>query len=441
MYFVVLELVKYVYLSRFIRHLGFVFSKLASRYSNIMEIIQDEAERILRKLNTVELNVIAEFLKIDKEAVEEKSKAEVLREIQAVLDGIEEDYQRKGVLQSLPIPGAHRAAYEKVFKEGNVQPIELKAETESSTERQTKQVDMTMFKRDFKISGVIADGTPKALNYINLCSQINEGTQKGYKKAEIVAAIKKAISPGTGLRTYVDSQHEMTLDEILQFLRSFLREKSPTELFTDLNQLCQKQNEEPATFLLRALEIRQKVLIASEAEGVIKYEKDLVQRMFLHAVRTGLNDGSVRNHMIPFLDFDRSHPDDVLLREINIATSEEKERETKQRVNGDRSDRNKSVCVAAVETDGVNQILQPLVDAVADMKTQIEGLTRRVNSMPGSNNDNRQDKTNNSWKRRGCQDCIRTNRGKCNHCWKCGQEGHQSKSCQQQQPKGNGQRK
>ena len=100
---------------------------------------------------------------------------------------------------------------------------------------------------------------------------------------------------------------------------------------------------EPSSFLLRALEIRQKVLTASQAEGVIKYEKVLVQCMFLHAVSTGLRDGSVRNHMIPFLDFDRAYPDDVLLRDINIATSEETERECKQRAN-------KSVRVASVAT-------------------------------------------------------------------------------------------
>lgn len=395
-----------------------------------MEIIQDEAERILRKLNTAELRVIGEFLKVPKESIEGKSKSEVLREIQANLDAVEEDYQRTGILQALPIPPMHKKAYEKLFAESNEAP---KAPIKVEVDSKPKPFDIEYFKRDFKISGIIADGTPKALNYINLCSQINDGKKKGYSETEIVAAIKRSISPGTGLRTYVDSQYEMTLEEILQFLRSFLREKSPTELFTDLNQLCQGSTEEPSNFLLRALELRQKVLTASQAEGVIRYEKDLVQRMFLHAVKTGLKEGSVRSHMIHYLNHDQSQPDDVLLREINIATSEEKERESKQRAN-------KSARVASIETsEGVSQILSPLLEAVTGMKAQIDELTSRVNSMPtGSSQDRRNGRSSGSWKRKGCKDCTTKNRtSQCNHCWKCGQEGHQSKSCQQQ-PKGQG---
>eukprot|EP00111_Clytia_hemisphaerica_P012722 TCONS_00037436-protein len=162
-----------------------------------MEIIQDEAERILRKLNTAELRVIGEFLKVPKESIEGKSKSEVLREIQANLDAVEEDYQRTGILQALPIPPMHKKAYEKLFAESNEAP---KAPIKVEVDSKPKSFDIEYFKRDFKISGIIADGTPKALNYINLCSQINDGKKKGYSETEIVAAIKKSISPGTGLR-------------------------------------------------------------------------------------------------------------------------------------------------------------------------------------------------------------------------------------------------
>ena len=152
--------------------------------------------------------------------------------------------------------------------------------------------------------------------------------------------------------------------------------------------------------------------------------------MFLHAAKTGLREGPVRNHMIPYLDHDRPQPDDLLLREINIATSEEKERESKQRAN-------KGVRVASVETnEGVSQLLAPLVDVVSEMKAQIEELTSRVNAMPsGANRNQRNGRSSGSWKKKGCEDCTRNNRSQCSHCWKCGKEGHQSKSCQHQ-PKG-----
>ena len=77
-----------------------------------MKIIH-EAKRILRKLNVIELRVIAEFLKGRKKDLEEKLKAVVLRGIQASLKSVEEEYQQKGLLQALPIPVMYHAQFEK----------------------------------------------------------------------------------------------------------------------------------------------------------------------------------------------------------------------------------------------------------------------------------------------------------------------------------------
>ena len=59
--------------------------------------------------------------------------------------------------------------------------------------------------------------------------------------------------------------------------------------------------------------------------------KILVHSMFIHSVKTGLRDDAVRSHMKPFLDTARRVEDDVLIRQINIASSEIIERDNKQK--------------------------------------------------------------------------------------------------------------
>ena len=246
----------------------------------------------------------------------------------------------------------------------------------------------SMYRREFKISGSIEDGSTKALNYINLCSQINDGKKRGYKSDEIVAAVKRAITPGTGLRTYVDSQQTMSLDSLLQFLRSYFHEQSPTELFTDLTKLCQKNNEDASSFLLHALEVRQKVLIASTAEGMIKYDASLVQSIFLHTIRTGLRHDLVRTHMQPYLDPTMLHGDDILIREINIASAVEAERTNKQKQSGDEK---KKIGVAAAEVETrMDDVLKPLVECVTMMKKEIQALRSEVSNMKNTYQPNKQ---------------------------------------------------
>ena len=62
-----------------------------------------------------------------------------------------------------------------------------------------------IFRREFKIQGQIASETKESLNYVSLCSQVTEGKWKGYPDEEIASAVRKAVSTGTSLRTYLDS--------------------------------------------------------------------------------------------------------------------------------------------------------------------------------------------------------------------------------------------
>ena len=177
------------------------------------------------------------------------------------------------------------------------------------------------FRREYKISVNIGLAQKDDLNYISLCGQISEGKNHGYPDAGIAAAIHKAVQPGTNLRTHLDSKIDLPLDQVISFIRSYVKEKFSTELFQDLNNLVQSDTDDAQAFILRAMEL-EKVLMASEAEGSIHYDADLVQSLFLHTMCTGLVDDVIKARIEPLVRKIADTPDDVLIQEVNIAASE-----------------------------------------------------------------------------------------------------------------------
>ena len=73
-------------------------------------VLQDEVERILRRLTLEETRAVTEHLNIGDQP--EATKRDVLRTIQNFLDAAEDDDVRNGLLRGLPVPEPHRADYE-----------------------------------------------------------------------------------------------------------------------------------------------------------------------------------------------------------------------------------------------------------------------------------------------------------------------------------------
>ena len=77
-------------------------------------------------------------------------------------------------------------------------------------------------------------------------------------------------------------------------LRSHYREKDATFLHQELAVCHQKGNETPMAFLMRALDLRQKVLFSCQEQGArIRYDREIVQKTFLNALKTGLRDDNI----------------------------------------------------------------------------------------------------------------------------------------------------
>jgi len=152
------------------------------------------------------------------------------------------------------------------------------------------------FKREFKIIGPIGEpGQKDKLSFVSLASQIEGALQKGYKPLDVVDAVVRAINSGMRLRSYLEGLEGLTLPCLRSILRSHYQEKSATELYRQLSTLAQEPREGPQSFLIRALDARQKILFTTkEADTQLKYDSALVQGMFLHALDTGLQDETIR---------------------------------------------------------------------------------------------------------------------------------------------------
>lgn len=121
------------------------------------------------------------------------------------------------------------------------------------------------YRKDFKISGQIGEANQKdKLNFTSLEHQIENGLKKGYTDAEIVEAVIRAVSPGVKLRSYLEGKTDLTLATLRHILRAHYAEKDATDLYQQLTKAVQSPSETALDFVVRVLDLRQRVLNASE---------------------------------------------------------------------------------------------------------------------------------------------------------------------------------
>lgn len=206
-------------------------------------------------------------------------------------------------------------------------------QAEALAQQQTQQTRFPFqWSREFKISGQVGEpGQREKLSFSSLAHQIEQVISKGFPEPEIVDAVIRAIAPGLQLRSYLEGKPHLTLPTLRRILRFHYQEKCATELYKQLTSEVQSSKESPQNFVIRALDLRQKILFASqEADSALKYDPILVQSMFLHTVLTGLQNESIRSDLLPYLQ-QPTCCDELLLEKLNIACANEAERQNKRR--------------------------------------------------------------------------------------------------------------
>ncbi|KAL7883020.1 hypothetical protein SRHO_G00006800 [Serrasalmus rhombeus] len=165
--------------------------------------------------------------------------------------------------------------------------IQRQTETKRTNKEQQRNTNSSMLPRntvqpqafsswpkEFKIAGQVGEpGQKDRLTFSSLARQIEHGLNKGFPELEIVDAVIRAIAPGMQLRSYLEGKANLTLPILHRILCSHYQERSATELYKQLTSEVQGIKETPQAFLIRALDLRQKILFAlQESESGLKYD-------------------------------------------------------------------------------------------------------------------------------------------------------------------------
>ncbi len=240
----------------------------------------------------------------------------------------------------------------------------------------------SVFRRQFKIVGQIGQPNEKdKLSFTSLTRQIDTGLKQGYTEQEIVDGVIRAINGGMVLRSYVETYKDLSLERLRKILRNHYDVKSATELYQSLASICQGSKETPQEFLMRALDLRQKILFSStqdQSEDTLVYENDHIQKLFLRTVETGLQDENVRVRVRGYLR-NPTISDEELILQVNNAVSTENERVRKLRnQNRPKSAQVSQVAEKAESQDKILKTLEALKVEVAQVKSQLKDINQET---------------------------------------------------------------
>ena len=163
--------------------------------------------------------------------------------------------------------------------------------------------ERSAFLKDFKIRGFIGEkGQKDKFSSISLLKQVEEGRDKGYSDTEIVNAVLRAITSGLYLRNVLETTENLTLLRLMKFLQSHFVERNTTDLCQHLSSITQGSQETATQFVYRGMSLRQKSIVLSKPPAAeIKYDHDLVQRLFLKSLETGLTSKTILTEIKPLL--------------------------------------------------------------------------------------------------------------------------------------------
>lgn len=227
-------------------------------------------------------------------------------------------------------------------------------------------------------------------------------------------------------------------------MRSHYQERTATELYHQLSSTVQQPKEKPQEFLIRLLDLKQKILFASqETDSDLKYDPTLVHGMFVHSFSLGLQSENIKIEMKPYLE-KKFISDEELFEKLNVCFSDELERSQKfgsqltPKVNAVQKGGDKQETKNNGVEEGLMKELRELKAEVAAVKERVRAPLRA--QTPLTQQPMRQPPL--------CRTCQQSGNGwPCNHCFRCGASGHYVRECNAQfsrrspaESQGNGQR-
>ena len=356
----------------------------------------------------------------------EEEVLEAYTEVRAGLYGLGLEVLKTVVKESLPGPAfsietASRAklchamenylgSLEKERDKGLAILGELKAKLGLSTVKPDPVKDSKLepstkvsWRKDFKINGTIGDAT-SCISFMSFLRQLEVAKDKGYKESEIIDGIIRAIQPECRLRGYIEGIESLTLSVAQAIIRSFYHEKSSTELYQELCNLSQSAKESCQDFLLRALELRQKINFASKEATDFAYDSKLVEKQLHHSLITGVRDENIRLELDSLLQ--NYTTDEKLLENVNEMVRCQTERSNK--------------------FGGKPRVMSVMGTEESEVLEELKSLRLEVKELKSNYNKSHQSQSatevpNKRKNRNSCKNCeSSSSTTRCTHCYNCG---------------------
>lgn len=146
-------------------------------------------------------------------------------------------------------------------------------------------------------------GQKDRLSFTNLMRQIDIRLCRGHGEAEITEAVVKAITPGHSIRGILDIKRELTLPQLKAVLKGQFKQEICTDLYNRLADVSQDSRESPQNFLLRASDLRERLLLATKEPGAdVCCTPELIYSGFRRSISTGLQSDSIKSQLKGYLD-------------------------------------------------------------------------------------------------------------------------------------------
>ena len=121
---------------------------------------------------------------------------------------------------------------------------------------------LSPLRKELKIRGQMGEaGQKDKLTYVSLMHQIKQARLTGYTDQEVINAVISSMVPGLTLRTVLETTPNLTLDRLTKFLEAHYEQKNAHDLCNTMTNMLQFPEESVYTFVMRCLEVRQKILL------------------------------------------------------------------------------------------------------------------------------------------------------------------------------------
>ena len=304
--------------------------------------------------------------------------------------------------------------------------------------------------REFKINGTVGMGQKDSLSYTSLSFQIQQGKAAGYSIKEIMAAVVKAIKPGTSLRDFLEIWVDITEEDFIEVLRSHYTDKNSSAALNELSNNVQNPDESELDFCMRMISLRQRVLTLSAEEGC-PISEAVVKKRFFQTLGQGFIKDYIRLELSSTLK-ENNLRDVDLLKEISSAVAKESERLNKIKANkimvskvdveekSSKRSSNSSSCGKNKEDALLTEIrqlhakfdeLSAVKNEISDLKKELAGYkSQKVLSVPSPVSQPVAPAQHRQPRRifSKCQNCAPTN-AFCTHCFLCGSGEHKRNAC------------